>query len=55
VPRLGTDGDEDKQGDCEQSKAAHGMTPLMDDTEALPWEFLKTSIKEKAFKCAKIS
>jgi hypothetical protein len=41
VPGLGTEGYDDKQGDCEQSKAAHGMTPLIDDTEAVPWEFLK--------------
>jgi hypothetical protein len=47
VPGLGTDGYENKQGDCEQCKAAHGMTPVMDDTEAVPWEFLKTFILKK--------
>ena len=50
---LGTDGYDDKQCDCEKSKAAHGMTPVMDDTEAVPWKFLKTSIKEKAFNAPK--
>jgi hypothetical protein len=25
------------------------MTPWMDNTEAVPWEFLKTSVKEKTF------
>jgi hypothetical protein len=31
------------------------MTPVMDDTEAVPWEFLKTFIlKKKSIQCAKI-
>jgi hypothetical protein len=47
VPGLGTDGYENKQGDCEQRKAAHGMTPVIDDTEAVPWEFLKTFLLKK--------
>lgn len=43
VPWLGrTDGYEDDQSDCEKSEAAHGMNPLMDDTAAGSWEFLKT-------------
>ena len=47
MPGLGTDGYENKQGDCEQCKAAHGMTPVMDDTETVRWEFLKTFILKK--------
>jgi hypothetical protein len=47
VPGLGTDGYENKKGDCEQSKAAHGMTPVIDDTRAVPWEFPKTFVLKK--------
>ena len=43
VPRLGrTDGYEDDQSDCEKSEAAHGMNPLIDNTEAVSREFLET-------------
>jgi hypothetical protein len=46
MPGLRTDGCDYEQGDCKESEAAHGMNPLMDDTEPVSTEFPNTSSKE---------
>jgi len=46
MPGLRTDGCDYEQGDCKESEAAHGMNPLMDDTEPVSTEFPNISSKD---------
>ena len=47
MPGLRTDGCDYEQGDCKESEAAHGMNPLMDDTEPVSTEFRILQVKNR--------